>query len=85
MLARTSKLIHPSGAKISTPLLVPSFSSKGFKFDKEGNSEVKDIIAITSEWLTDTALVSAYDCYYKQVPDEFYSVVEFCFVDSGGI
>ena len=84
MLARSSKLRHPSGVTITTPILVPSFSSKGFSFEENGTSEITGIIRTASEWLTETALVSAYDCHYGYVPAEFYSTVELCFVDSGG-
>lgn len=34
MLARSNKIIHPLGTAIETPLLVPSFSSKGFSLVK---------------------------------------------------
>ncbi|BBC26630.1 hypothetical protein [Pseudanabaena sp. ABRG5-3] len=84
MLARSSKLRHPSGVTITTPILVPSFSSKGFSFNEDRTSEITAIIKTASEWLTETALVSAHDCHYKYVPLDFYSAVELCFVDSGG-
>ena len=84
MLARSSKLRHPSGVTITTPILIPSFSSKGFNFEEDGISEITGIIKAASEWLTETALVSAYDCHYRYVPTEFYSTVDLCFVDSGG-
>lgn len=35
MLARRRTLLHPSGAVVDMPLLVPSFTSKGFGFFKE--------------------------------------------------
>jgi hypothetical protein len=84
MLARTSQLRHPSGVTITTPILIPSFSSKGFSFEEDKTSEITGIIRTASEWLTETALVSAYDCHYGYVPREFYSTVDLCFVDSGG-
>lgn len=84
MLARSSQLRHPSGVNISTPILVPSFSSKGFSFGENGMSEITGIIETTSEWLTETALFSAYDYYYEYIPLDLYSKVELCFVDSGG-
>ncbi len=84
MLARSSKLGQKFGLNISTPILVPSFSSKGFKFDKEGNSEITKIIGAASEWLTESMLISAFDMYYGYIPKEFSSVTELVFIDSGG-
>ena len=59
-----------------TPLLVPSFSSKGFP-------DVDKIIRTTSEVLDGPALVSAYDLHYEHVkpPFEFATLL---FLDSGG-
>jgi len=84
MLARSSKLRHPSGVTITTPILIPSFSSKGFSFNEDRTSEITEIIKTTSEWLTETALISAHDCHYQYVPSDIYSTVKICFVDSGG-
>jgi len=84
MLARSSKLYHPLGVTLETPLLVPSFSSKGFGFSKSGESEVNDICAVASEYLTETMLISAYDlaCGHMDILES--SVTELTFVDSGG-
>jgi hypothetical protein len=54
MEPRISQLKHPMGVNIETPLLVSSFSSKGFKFQKNGKdpngkSEVNNLILTTSE------------------------------------
>jgi hypothetical protein len=59
-----------------TPLLVPSFSSKGF-------SEVQKIVEVTQEVIEGPTLVSAYDIHYKNVvgPLTFPSLI---FLDSGG-
>ncbi len=59
-----------------TPLLVPSFSSKGFP-------DVNKIIRATSEVLDGPALVSAYDLHYEKIepPFEFATLL---FLDSGG-
>ena len=59
-----------------TPLLVPSFSSKGFP-------EIDNIIKYSSELIDGAALVSAYDLYYSKIkpPFDFFSLV---FLDSGG-
>ena len=87
-LARTSQLKHEaSGVELQTPLLIPSFSSKGFARKSEDNkSEVRDLIAFFSEFITDVALVSAYDIHYGHVqpPSELPLCPELTFVDSGG-
>lgn len=83
MLARSSILNHPLGIKIKTPLLVPSFSSKGFRFDNQRKSEVPKIFDVTKEFLTQSLLVSAYDGHYGYV---FCNNIptEIVFIDSGG-
>ena len=59
-----------------TPLLVPSFSSKGFP-------DVHKIIESCSELIEGVTLVSAYDLHYGKVqpPFDFPSLI---FLDSGG-
>jgi len=59
-----------------TPLIVPSFSSKGFP-------EVSKIIKASEEFISGPILVSAYDVHYGTIipPFDFASLV---FVDSGG-
>jgi len=59
-----------------TPLLVPSFSSKGF-------SEIDKIIEYCTELIYDVTLVSAYDLHYGKIkpPFNFASLI---FLDSGG-
>jgi hypothetical protein len=59
-----------------TPLLIPSFSSKGFP-------EVNEIIKYSSELIDGVTLVSAYDLHYNTIspPFDFASVI---FLDSGG-
>ncbi|MEK6154591.1 hypothetical protein WIW50_15075 [Flavobacteriaceae bacterium 3-367] len=98
-LARSSKLIHKIGNPITTPLLVPSFSSKGLGFipfdekfgfskteKKHQISEANQIIRTSSTVITDTALVSAFDVAQGFIaPPEGSSLnVELMFVDSGG-
>lgn len=91
MVARSTKLIHPSGVSIQTPILVSSFSSKGFRFSKKGSkiiSEAFDLIKTTSDALTESALVSAYDLNYYYPPTKKFREIGFSpqltFVDSGG-
>jgi hypothetical protein len=59
-----------------TPLLVPSFSSKGF-------ADVHKIINYSSELIDGPTLVSAYDLHYDRIkpPFDFPSLI---FLDSGG-
>lgn len=83
-LARRTVVRHPSGLTLQTPLLVPSFSSKGFGSDSGANSEVHEIFRAASEVLTETMLVSAYDIYYEHLPQLDAAITELTFVDSGG-
>src|ERR1700724_67652 len=59
-----------------TPLLGPSFSSKGFP-------DVRKIIDYSSEIIQGPTLVSAYDLHYDKIspPFDFASLL---FLDSGG-
>ena len=86
MIARSSKISHPGGLDIDTPILLPSFSSKGFKLNKKGESEIYKWVEFMQEFLIDYVLISAYDIEYKYVPraDFFGSMVELIFLDSGG-
>jgi hypothetical protein len=76
MLAQRRSL-KLNGSEIErTPLLVPSFSSKGFP-------DVRKIIAYSSEVIEGPTLISAYDLHYEKIspPFEFASLL---FLDSGG-
>lgn len=84
MLARSTKLHHPHGITVETPLLIPSFSSKGFGDNKEKESEIKGIFTVASEYLADTMLLSAYDLYYRRLEPIESAITELVFVDSGG-
>ena len=87
MLARSSKLIHKSsGTTLETPLLIPSFSSKGFARNKTGKSEIGTALKFASEFLTRTCLISAYDIHYSHIdnPLELPVIPELIFLDSGG-
>ena len=88
MLCRTSTIRHmDSGVSMTTPLLIPSFSSKGFSMSKKnGKSEVGAILATAGEFLTEVFLISAYDIFYQHLPhpSDLSCTPEMIFVDSGG-
>ncbi|SCC69788.1 Uncharacterized protein BCZB5J_06437 [Bacillus cereus] len=60
-----------------TPILVPSFSSKGFPHVKELHSYLK-------EKLTEASLISVYDLYYKYLEHSQIYESDILIVDSGG-
>lgn len=65
------------GTEVSrTPLVVPSFSSKGFP-------QVAKIIDTLREVITGCVLISAYDLFYKAVRADV-NFAELIFLDSGG-
>lgn len=90
-LCRTSIIKHPSGESIKTPLLVPSFSSKGFRIRKmhdHEQSEATAYLKAVGEQITETVLISAYDIYHKLIIPPlssscFYNP-QLTFIDSGG-
>lgn len=88
MLCRTSTLRHEdSGVSLTTPLLIPSFSSKGFPRTKTTDtSDIQKTLATASEFLTEVFLVSAYDIYHKYIPEpsDLPCRPDLLFVDSGG-
>jgi hypothetical protein len=84
VLCRSNMLTHPSGQPLRTPLLVPSFSSKGFGFSKSGKSEAGQLLRVASEYLTDSMLLSAYDLYHKHLVRPKSILTAITFVDSGG-
>lgn len=88
-LARKSSITHPLGVVLETPLLVPSFSSKGFLFKKTKTrliSEVADFMDISAEVLTESMLVSAYDVHHKHIQPltQIAKIGAVVFIDSGG-
>ena len=76
MLAKR-RALKLNGQEIErTPLLIPSFSSKGFP-------DVRKIIEYSSGIIDGVMLISAYDLHYGEIkpPFDFASLI---FVDSGG-
>jgi hypothetical protein len=91
MQARTTILKHPSGIELQTPLLVSSFSSKGFRFFEERSklkSEVVELVKQAAEYLSETVLLSAYDLKYyfpsASKLRDFRFFPHVVFIDSGG-
>lgn len=86
LLARSRTFTHPLGVKLTTPILVPSFSSKGFPPGRDGDPSVANVLETTAEWLTETMLISAYDIHHGHIPPatKLPCTPELTFVDSGG-
>jgi len=84
VLVRSTKITHPLGSDIQTPLLIPSFSSKGFGVSKRKKSEIREIFTVAWPLLTDTMLVSAYDLFHNYLDPIENAITEITFVDSGG-
>lgn len=90
MLARRTKLHCPSGSSVMTPILIPSFSSKGWKFKEGSNgdetSEIKEVVEWSTQFLTNAVLYSAYDLYYNHYPGpkDLGEITDITFIDSGG-
>lgn len=77
MLARKRNVAYNGLTLFETPLLVPSFSSKGFP-------EMRKIISLMAEFITEAALISAYDIHYKKVRARELTFPAVLFLDSGG-
>lgn len=95
MLARSRPLALRSGAHLQTPLLIPSFSSRGFPSRPDGLSEAATHLEVTRSHLTETLLVSAYDLHHRLLPqvaeltsadhwDTLWATPQLLVVDSGG-
>jgi hypothetical protein len=94
LLARSRRVPLRTGAVIETPLLVPSFSSRGYPVREDGSSVIVDALQLTAPTIVDAMLVSAYDLGYGLVPglDGLSSrpatgplaAPEVLFLDSGG-
>ncbi len=89
---RDTTFTHPLGSVIDLPLLVPSFSSKGFDFITEGRSNPKKIFSAATNaleefgrYLNESYLLSAYDIHHKHFrhPSRFFRDTALIFLDSG--
>lgn len=77
LLARERIVTHNGSELFRTPLLVPSFSSKGFP-------EMKKILTLMREFITGAVLVSAYDEHYGFFTSQNLTFPNVIFLDSGG-
>lgn len=83
-LARSSTIFHELGGAFETPILIPSFSSKGFgltsaksslgfnkddQTDERMASSVSSAIGTCAEVLTESILISAFDVAQGLIPD----------------
>ena len=80
-----------TGAQVPLPLLVPSFSSKGFPTftEKETDtirSEAYTPFTVTNPVLEESLLISAFDVFHRYIPvsQGTLSSTEVVFLDSGG-
>lgn len=60
-----------------TPIVVPSFSSRGF-------DNVAKMIRVASEYISDEILISAYDLSYRNIRPRNWTFPTLTFLDSGG-
>ena len=90
---RDTTFTHPLGGTIDLPLLVPSFSSKGFDFFTDRQSKPKKIFSSATNalddfgrYLKESYLLSAYDIYHKHFrrPNRFFHDTALILLDSGG-
>lgn len=89
-----STVVRTKDRQLATPLLVPSFSSKGFAFRDDGLSTVAGDLEFAAPSLNDTMLLSAYDLHHRHLPEvecffgdfigSVYSNPSLLFIDSGG-
>ncbi len=77
MLARSETIKLPYGSPLITPVILPSFSSKGFP-------ELKKILKYLEEFISGPVLFSAYDIKYEKIPKKIPFAPELLFLDSGG-
>ena len=90
---RNTYFTHRSGAVLDLPLVVPSFSSKGFDFFPEKvsgktvyRSESTIALDALGNFLDESFLLSAYDLHHKHFrkPERFYKNTALITLDSGG-
>ena len=91
MLARRSNLRLKNGTTVALPMLVPSFSSKGFGLarevgQKKSYSRVSAYLDLIHPYLNTSFLLSGYDLHFghlKNTTTSYHSAA-LVFIDSGG-
>lgn len=90
---RKTTFTHHAGGVIDLPLLVPSFSSKGFDYfsEKRGGklvhcSETTIALEYLGSFLDESYLLSAYDLHHDHFrkPERYYKNTALILLDSGG-
>lgn len=88
---RSNSFSHKLGDIIDLPLVVPSFSSKGFRYFKdqdsgETKSETSVALELLGNCLNESYLISGYDLFHKLYinPEKHLTNTALIFVDSGG-
>ena len=65
------------GSSVNTPLVVPSFSSRGFP-------DLASLNQVLRDYVPDESLISAYDVHYGYLAEEEIYSSDVVFIDSGG-
>ena len=91
MLARAGSFRHRLGGTVDLPLLVPSFTSKGFRTYRPADrttplSQVDRALEIVRGSLQESLLLSAYDLHHGHFdrPERDLAGASLVFIDSGG-
>lgn len=84
----------PDNSELSTPLLIPSLSTKGSGVDRDGAFEISYDYEVVKDSVTEALLVSAYDVHYGHLPSlglgkdrpdaAAYRLPALLVIDSGG-
>lgn len=90
----SDRRIRTTSLEVDTPLVLPSFSSKGYSRNSDGDSDMPRDAEVILPRITGGVLLSAYDMHYGYLPDSRamgaypanppYDAPEVIFVDSGG-
>ena len=88
---RETMFRHKSGHCVDLPLLVPSFTSKGFGYYKEigtkkDYSEASSALTQFGQYLQESYLLSAFDIFHEHFkePENHYNKTSLIILDSGG-
>jgi len=88
---RVKSLSVKNGSAVDLPLVVPSFSSKGFHYFKEADTEItrseaSNVLELVGGFIEEAFLVSAFDVHHEHLADvtAFFSNTALILIDSGG-